>query len=129
MLSLKPFLEIPVVVIAVVSSGACVSATFTVAALRTVIIVAIIIISVIPAAEILSVTVACCRIFIPFNSCRLVLYKRTVIEFQFTIGHAAQLILDAVVVHQLFMPVAVGKLHVIRDRIGEALLFLRVLFL
>jgi hypothetical protein len=52
----------------------------------------------------------------------------TVVEFQLPLGDAVELSLDGIVVYQLFMPVAVGQLHIISDGVGEALALVCVLF-
>src|SRR5689334_5569725 len=50
-----------------------------------------------------------------------VFHKRPVIKFQFTLGDRSQFCLDIIIMHQLFMPVAVSELHIVRDRIRKTL--------
>jgi hypothetical protein len=56
-----------------------------------------------------------------------VFHKRAVIEFQLPVGDTVQFCLDGIIMHQLFVPVAVGQLHVISDGIGKSLAFVSVL--
>ena len=58
-----------------------------------------------------------------------VFYKRTVVEFQLSFGNRSKFCLNIIIMHQFFMPVAVGKLHIICNGIGKSLALFSVFFL
>ena len=54
--------------------------------------------------------------------------KRRVGKFKLAVGEIRELALDGVVMDHLLMPVAIGQLHVISDRIGKPGAFVRIFF-
>src|SRR6187399_3089062 len=56
------------------------------------------------------------------------LYKRSISKRELAISDAGQFTLDSVVMHNFFMPVVVGKLHIIGNSICKTKSLIRVFF-
>lgn len=118
-----PLFEIAVVAVSTVST------IFPIAAISTVVAIAATITAIITVAKILPVLVAVVTVIISLGTViGTVFNKRFIVEFELAMGDIAQFPLYRVVVYQFFMPVAVGKLHVIGDGIGKPLFLFRVFF-